>query len=107
MSKFTHICCAICGRDLYKSFISTDDDTIRHIDFYSINTVDGEEQICPSCYDAKMIKHFELKKTVTRYKFDRNHSCLNCRNRGSHNGVCDICKNYNCWTEPNNKQKGQ
>ncbi len=27
-------------------------------------------------------------------------TCKTCRNYGSHNGVCDICKDYNCFTEP-------
>lgn len=26
-------------------------------------------------------------------------NCRTCRNQGSHNGVCDICKKYSCWTE--------
>ena len=29
-------------------------------------------------------------------------NCESCRNYGSHNGVCDICEDYNCFTEPNN-----
>ena len=39
------------------------------------------------------------------YKEPTTKNCRTCRNQGSHNGVCDICKKYSCWTEiePTNK----
>jgi hypothetical protein len=33
------------------------------------------------------------------YKEPTTKTCKSCRNYGSHNGVCDICKDYNCFTE--------
>lgn len=33
------------------------------------------------------------------YKEPTTKNCRTCRNQGSHNGVCDICKKYSCWTE--------
>lgn len=26
-------------------------------------------------------------------------NCRTCRNFGSHHGICEICKDYKCWTE--------
>ena len=31
-------------------------------------------------------------------------SCKTCRNFGSHAGHCDICHEFNCWTEKEDKQ---
>ena len=69
MSKYMTICCSMCGRDLYKSFNDFDDDTVRHIEYYTLNTVKGEEQICPKCYEAGLKDNFEIKDTTTRYRF--------------------------------------
>ncbi len=71
MSKYVDIICSVCGRDLYKPFSDFDDDTVRHIEYYTLNTVKGEEQICPKCYEASLAKEFELKDTTARYRFSR------------------------------------
>lgn len=71
MSKYTFVCCSMCGRDLYKPFNDFDDDTVRHIEYYTLNTVEGEKEICLQCYEAGLAKEFELKDTTVRYRFSR------------------------------------
>ena len=65
MSKTTHICCSICGRNLYKSFNDFDEETVRHVEYYMLNTQNGEEQICCKCYGASFKDHFMLKDTTS------------------------------------------
>lgn len=57
--------------------------------------------------ETLLAAYYEQKKEIAMlraYKLDcdaamRLKTCFNCRNKGSHNGVCDICENMNCWTE--------
>ena len=69
MSKYVSIICSVCGRDLYKPLGECDDDTVRHIEYYTLNTVKGEEQICPKCYEAGLADTFEIKDTTARYRY--------------------------------------
>lgn len=71
MSKYTFVCCSMCGRDLYKPFSDTDDDTVKHVEYYILNTIKGEEQICPKCYNAGLVDTFDIKDTTARYRYSR------------------------------------
>ena len=71
MSKYTLIYCSMCGRDLHKPFNKFDVDTVRYIEYYTLNTVKGEKEICPKCYEAGLADTFEIKDPKVRYRFSR------------------------------------
>ena len=67
MSQVTTICCSICGRDLYRSF-GINDDPIKHIEYYALNTKYGEEHLCLMCHKYSRADEFDLKDNTEKFR---------------------------------------
>lgn len=64
------------------------------------NYIYCDDQKCETCLYNKDPSGNGIKRAVEwgdEY-IDRTLSCNTCINNHSHHGVCDICKDFNCWT---------